>query len=409
MDATRIDHLLDVYRDGLLNDTLPFWLEHALDESRGGYFSALDRDGTVIDTDKAVWIQGRFAWLLATLYVQVEQRPEWLQAARLGIDFLQRHCFDTDGRMFFQVTREGRPLRKRRYVFSEMFAVIALAAYARASGDGASLDGASLDGAIADRARQLLQTTARRLVSGAGLQPKVDPQTRPMLSFSVPMILINTASVLRDMLADDTATQWIDWSIAQIERYFLNDGLQAVLETVGPDGQLIDHYDGRLLNPGHAIEGAWFVLAEAKRRNNDPRLIAVGTKMLDWMWRWGWDEQHGGILYFRDVRGLPVQEYWQDMKFWWPQNEAIIATLLAYQLTGEARYAQWHRLAHDWAYRHFPDPEFGEWYGYLHRDGSPVHRAKGTMWKGPFHLPRMQLICWQILQEIQEENLSRGI
>ncbi len=216
------------------------------------------------------------------------------------------------------------------------------------------------------------------------------------------MILINTASVLREMLGDETAAQWIDWSIERIERFFLNDALQAVMETVGPDGELIDHFDGRLLNPGHAIEGAWFVLAEAKRRNNDAYLVALGTKMLDWMWQWGWDDQYGGIIYFRDVKGLPVQEYWQDMKFWWPQNEAIIATLLAHHMTGDAKYAQWHEMIHEWAYRVFPDPEHGEWYGYLHRDGHPSHRAKGTMWKGPFHLPRMQLVCWQILEEMKE-------
>jgi len=119
--------------------------------------------------------------------------------------------------------------------------------------------------------------------------------------------------------------------------------------------------------------------------------------MLDWMWPHGWDGEYGGILYYRDVKGLPVQEYWQDMKFWWPQNEAIIATLLAYHLTGEPKYAQWHRLTHDWAYQHFPDPEYGEWFGYLHRDGRVAVRLKGNHWKGPFHLPRMQWICWQIL------------
>ncbi len=392
MDANRIDHLLAVYRDGLLEDTLPFWLQHGLDDQYGGYFSALDRDGSVIDTDKSVWVQGRFAWLLATMCMQVESRTEWLDAARLGVDFLQQHCFDTDGRMFFQVTRDGQPLRKRRYVFSEMFAVIAFAAYARAAADGQ----------IADRARQLFRSTVALLTSGDGLQPKVDPRTRPTQGFGVPMILINTASVLREMLGDDMATEWIDWGIDRIERFFLSDTFQAVMETVGPDGEMIDHFDGRMLNPGHAIEGAWFVLAEAKRRDNDRHLIALGTKMLDWMWKWGWDEQYGGILYFRDVKGFPVQEYWQDMKFWWPQNEAIIATLLAYEMTGDVRYARWHAMIHEWAYRYFPDPDYGEWYGYLHRDGRPSHRAKGTMWKGPFHLPRMQLVCWRILEGIKE-------
>ncbi|MFT5110341.1 MAG: N-acylglucosamine 2-epimerase [Pseudoalteromonas tetraodonis] len=170
------------------------------------------------------------------------------------------------------------------------------------------------------------------------------------------------------------------------------------METVGPSGELIDHFDGRTLNPGHAMECAWFILHEAKHRGGDTQLLALGTKMLDWMWEIGWDKEHGGILYFKDVKGLPVQEYWHDMKFWWPQNETIIATLLAHQLTGDAKYEQWHRQVHDWAYAHFPDKENGEWYGYLHRDGRISSTLKGNLWKGFFHFPRMQWYCWQLLK-----------
>jgi len=115
------------------------------------------------------------------------------------------------------------------------------------------------------------------------------------------------------------------------------------------------------------------------------------------MWKRGWDEEHGGILYFKDVYDKPVQEYWHDMKFWWPQCEAIIATLLAYQLTGEEKYAKWHRMIHDYAHEKFCDREHGEWFGYLHRDGGVSSPLKGNQFKGPFHLPRMQWYCWQLL------------
>lgn len=391
LSPARVDELIAVYRQGLLQDTLPFWLNHALDAEHGGYYSALDRQGSVIDTDKAIWIQGRFAWLLATLYVQVEARPEWLRTARSGVDFLAQHGFDTDGRMFFLVTGDGQPLRKRRYAFSEMFTVMAWAAYARAAGDAA----------LGTRAIELFQSTARRLTAPGESEPKVDPRTRPSQGFGEPMILLNVAQTLRETLGWAGAEGWIDWCLDRIRRFFLNHDYQAVMECVGPGGELIDHYGGRTLNPGHALEGAWFVLREAHHRGGDRDLLQLGTQMLDWMWRWGWDETQGGILYFRDVKGLPVQEYWHDMKFWWPQNEAILATLWAYRLTGEPRYAQWHTQIHDWAYRHFPDPRYGEWYGYLHRDGRVSHTAKGTWWKGPFHLPRMQLICWQLLEELR--------
>ena len=91
------------------------------------------------------------------------------------------------------------------------------------------------------------------------------------------------------------------------------------------------------------------------------------------------------------------------MKFWWPHNETIIATLMAYQLTGDPKYLSWHRQVHDWTYRHFPDPEYGEWFGYLHRDGRLSVPLKGNLWKGPFHIPRMQMVASKILETIIEQ------
>ena len=385
------DRLVAVYRDGLLNDTLPFWIRHSVDRQYGGFTFCLDRDGSILDTDKGMWQQCRFTWLLATLYNTVEPRQEWLDLARHGIDFIRRHGFADDGRMWFQVTRDGRPVRRRRYVFTETFGCIALAAFAKAT----------CDEEAATQARQLFRLVIEHADTPGLIPPKVEPGTRPIKGMGHPMILLATAQVLRDTIGDPLADARIDQSIEEIRRDFCKPELEAVMETVGPDGELLDHFDGRLLTPGHAIEAAWFILAEAEHRGNDGALIQLGCNMLDWMWKRGWDQEYGGILYFRDLYGKPVQEYWHDMKFWWPQNETIIATLLAYHLTGEARYAEWHRLAHDWAHRHFPDPEFGEWYGYLHRDGRISVPLKGNLWKGPFHLPRMQLVCWKLLERIQ--------
>ena len=386
----RLEALRSTYRDGLLRDTLPFWTRHAVDREHGGFLTCLDRDGTVVDTDKGIWQQARFTWLLATLYTSVERRDEWLELAQHGVDFLRRHGFDDDGRMFFTVTRDGRPLRKRRYHFSEMFTVAALAAYGEATGD--------------DRAgREALELYTR--VCGALSAPdpaaaKTDPQTRPMKALAVPMILIVTSQILRRATGETTCTKWIDRSINEIERDFMKPDHRAVLETVGPHGEVLDHFDGRILNPGHALEAAWFILDEAAVRGGDQRLLQIGTTIVDWMWERGWDAEHGGILYYTDLRDLPVQEYWHDMKFWWPQSEAIIATLMAYARTGEARFAERHTLAHDWAHERFPDTEQGEWFGYLHRDGRRSSQLKGNLWKGPFHIPRMQLRCWQLVDEL---------
>lgn len=379
--------LASFYENQLLNSTVPFWFPRSFDKEFGGFLLMRDADGSLIDDDKAVWIQGRATWLLSTLYNTVEQKPEWLEGAKLGYDFLNQYCFDTDGQMFFHVTRDGKPIRKRRYFFSETFYVIAAAAYAKASGDEQA----------AVNARRVFDQCVKYATT-PGLLPSKFTGTRPSKGIGVPMIMLNTAQQLRETIGHDSCDEWISKWIYEIETYFVKDNIQCVMEQVAPDGSIIDHIDGRTLNPGHAIEGAWFILHEAKHRNNDPHLIQLGCKMLDYMWERGWDKQHGGILYFRDVYNKPVQEYWQDMKFWWPHNEVIIATLLAYLMTGNQKYATWHKMVHDYAYSHFLDMQHGEWFGYLHRDGTIAQTAKGNLYKGPFHLPRQEWYCMQILK-----------
>lgn len=385
--------LKDFYSRQLLDDTVPFWFPRSYDLEHGGFLLMRDQDGSLIDDDKAVWIQGRATWLLSTLYNTVEKKQEWLDGAKLGYEFLVKHCFDTDGQMFFHTTRDGRPIRKRRYFFSETFAVIAMAAYSLASGDQEA----------ANKSRFLFGKCIEYATTKGLLQPKYF-DTRPSIGIGVPMIMMNTAQQLRETIGDDRCDEWISTWIGQIEDKFVKDDIKCVMEQVAPDGSIIDHIDGRTLNPGHAIEGAWFILYEARKRNNDPHLISLGCRMLDYMWERGWDKEYGGILYFRDVYNKPVQEYWQDMKFWWPHNETIIATLLAFLMTGNSKYAEWHKMVHDYSYKKFHDRENGEWFGYLHRDGTIAQTAKGNLFKGPFHLPRQEWICTQILKEHLQQS-----
>ena len=385
--------LAAVYRDSLLEDVLPFWLKYGFDREHGGFLTALDRDGTVIDDDKSMWFQGRGAWMFATIFNTVEQKSEWLEAAQSSVEFLRRHGCGPNGKLYFTTTRDGRPLRMRRYVYSEAFAAIANAAIARATGDSRAAQDAVV----------YFESYLSHSFEPGRMPAKVDSLTRPTQGIGPLMIGIATAQELRENLGDAkvkgrTYTEWIDWNIDRIERYFLKPEYEALLEVVGPDGAILDHFDGRQLTPGHAIECAWFIMHEGKLRN-DSRMVRLGLTILDWMWRRGWDEDQGGIFYFRDLHNLPVQEYWHDMKFWWPHCEAIIATLLAWTLTGDQKYLGWHEQVHQWSFRHFPDPEFGEWYGYLHRDGRISTRLKGSLWKGPFHLPRMQWYCWRLLEE----------
>ena len=377
------------YKDELLNNIMPFWMKYGWDKKNGGVYTCLNRDGSLMDTTKSVWFQGRFAFVCAFAYNHVERRQEWLDAARSTLDFIEKYCFDSNGHMYFSITADGRPLRKRRYVFSETFAAIAMSEYALATGDMS----------YAQKALKIFEDTQRFLATPGFLEPKFEAGVE-LQGHSIVMILINVGSRIREVIPDPKLTQQIDESIERLRRYFIHPEFKCLLETVGPNGEFIDTNLTRTINPGHCIETAWFILEESKYRGWDESLKQLALQIFDWSWDWGWDEEYGGIINFRDCKNLPPQDYSQDMKFWWPQCEAIICSLYAYLATGDEKYLQRHQLISEWTYKHFPDTEFGEWYGYLHRDGSVAQPAKGNLFKGPFHIPRMLVKSYSLCNEI---------
>lgn len=378
----------DTYKRELTDNIMPFWLEHGLDRQHGGLYTCLDRDGALMDTTKSVWFQGRFAFIAAFAYNHIAKKPEWLEASKHCIDFMVDHCIDTDGRMFFEVMEDGTPLRKRRYLFSECFAAIAMAEYAIASRDDR----------YAKRALELFNLIVTYLRAPGLLEPKCLPALKTR-GHSMTMILINTASRIREAIPDPVLDAQIDESLETL-RYFIHPEFKALLETVGLEGEFIDTCNGRAINPGHCIETSWFVMEEAEHRQWDRGLLDMALQILNWSYEWGWDKVYGGIINFRDCRNFPPQDYSQDMKFWWPQTETIIASLYAYWATKEERYINMHKEVSEWTFEHFPDREYGEWYGYLHRDGTVAQPAKGNIFKGPFHIPRMMIKGYMLCLEI---------
>ena len=376
------------YKGELLRNVMPFWMKCGFDRKNGGVYTCLDRDGSLMDSTKSVWFQGRFGWMTAYAYNHVEKNPDWLAASKSCCEFLEAHCFDKDGRAYFEVTAEGVGLRKRRYLFSECFAAIAYAEYSLASGDKAWARKAL---ALFRRIRKFMANPKKWTPSK--YEPAVEAQ-----GHSLTMIIINVAMVLKQVSDDPTLDAQITESVDLIRKYFIHPEFKAVLETVGPNGEFIDTLAGRVINPGHCIETSWFLMDVAVARG-DKSLLKTALMILDWSWDWGWDKKYGGIISFKDCRNLPPQCYEQDMKFWWPQCETIIATAYAYKLTGDAKYMNRHKLASEWAWKHLKDRKFPEWYGYLHRDGTVAQPAKGNIFKGPFHIPRMLVKAWELARD----------
>lgn len=382
-----------------LEECAAFWLEHGIDRQHGGVYTCLDRAGRVYSTDKSVWMQGRCAWTFAYLCHLYGVREEWKQAAESCLEFMEQFCINRQagGRMYFTVTEDGRPLRQRRYCFSEGFYAIANAEMYGITGKAEYLERAR-------RAAELIWQLNNGLIADpTGLGPKGIPSTRAGRALADPMIYLNILSVLRRTDPAHTA-EYDARANACTEAIGLHfhPELGCTLETVSPDGTpQLEHTAGRVVNPGHDIECSWFLMERANTVG-DRQLHARACTIFRQAIEAGWDREYGGLLYFIDCKGLPTEAYEHDMKLWWPHCEILIASLMAYRDTRDEYYLNWFFKTLDYCKQHFADGEYPEWYGYLRRDGLPtMPPTKGSTFKGPFHLPRMLAMVDTMLGQLE--------
>ena len=379
--------LAQAYKTALLEDVIPFWEQHSIDQECGGYFTCLTRDGSVFDTDKFIWLQARQMWTFAKLYNRLEHRPSWLATTQHGADFLRQHGRDAEGNWFFSLNQAGEPLVQPYNIFSDCFAAMAFAQYGLASGDEAALD----------LAKRTYENILKRADNPKGIYNKQVPGTRPLKGFALPMILCNLTLELEPLLTPEIVEVQIDHALHEVMEVFLEPESLLISEHVAPSGERVNSFEGRLLNPGHAIEAMWFIMEIGQRRGDQnliQRAVDVTLATLDF----GWDKEFGGIFYFLDWLGHPPQQLEWDQKLWWVHLETLVALAMGYQLTGREACWQWYQRVHAYTWEHFPDTEFGEWFGYLNRRGEMLLPLKGGKWKGCFHVPRALFRCWKIFE-----------
>jgi len=395
------DALISLYKDCLLNNVIPFWINKSGDEKFGGYFSCLDQQGEIFDTDKFIWLQCRQVWCFSMLYNLVEQKEEWLSFAIQGASFLEQHGRDKNGNWYFSLTREGVPLTQPHNIFSDCFACMAFGQLFKATGNEEH----------AKIAVDTFHGILRRKDNPKGDYAKGYPGTRPLEGFALPMILCNLVLEIEHLLDPDLVKKMIQSGIDTIMNKFYRPEFGLILESVTPDGAFSDSFEGRLLNPGHGIEAMWFIMDLAERTGN--KTLAEKAKDITLqILEYGWDSKYGGIFYFLDVKGHPPQQLEWDQKLWWVHVETLISLLKGYLHTGDERCMEWFEKVHDYTWRHFPDKENAEWFGYLNRQGEVLLPLKGGKWKGCFHVPRGLYQCWKTLEAInakKTEDIASGI
>ena len=384
--------LANRYKTELLDSVLPFWLNKSIDKEYGGYFSCLDRDGSVYDTDKFIWLQGREVWLFSMLCNKLGKKQEWLDAAIQGAEFLKKYGHNGDYDFYFSLTREGKPLVEPYNIFSNTFACMAFAQLAKATGSEE----------YAEISRRIFKRILERRGNPKGKWSKAVPGTRPMKDFALPMIICNMALEVEDIINDPQQLEkTIDECLHEVLDVFYQHDLGCMLENVSSlDNSRLDCFEGREINPGHNLEALWFMMNLGIRRN-DKALINKCVEISLSVIERGWDKEYGGIFYFLDSKGAPQQKLEWDQKLWWVHIESAIAMIKGYQLTGNKKCLEWFEKLDEYMWSRFKDPLHPEWFGYLNRRGEMLLPLKGGKWKGCFHVPRGLFEIWQILEKCE--------
>jgi len=383
-DALR---LREQYRRALFDNILPWWCEHSIDGECGGFYSCLGRDGQPYAGDKYVWMLGRQIWMLSHLYNRYEANPRWRDLAQHGASFMLGHAFREDGKMYFRLRRDGTPLATVLSLYTECFAAIGLA----------ELSKAARDDSLWERAVSMYDRILPRLGQPSDTAHLGYPLKAEFHLHAHDMLRLANAWVFNEIAPDARWEADISLSVESVLKRHWKPDLGVLLENVAPDGSaILDLPEGRMVHPGHAIESAWMLMEVARKRNDEPLMhtaIDITLKSLER----GWDEAFGGIRYLLNLDGTPTHPLEADVKLWWPHGEALYALLQAWGYTGRHDIRKWYKRVHDYTFDRFPDPDYGEWFGYLNRDGSPVFTAKGNGWKGFFHLPRVLLRGYQLV------------
>ena len=384
--------LANRYKTELLDSVLPFWLNKSIDKEYGGYFSCLDRDGSVYDTDKFIWLQGREVWLFSMLCNKLGKKQEWLDAAIQGAEFLKKYGHNGDYDFYFSLTREGKPLVEPYNIFSNTFACMAFAQLAKATGSEE----------YAEISRSIFKRILERRGNPKGKWSKAVPGTRPMKDFALPMIICNMALEVEDIINDPQQLEkTIDECLHEVLDVFYQPDLGCMLENVSSlDNSRLDCFEGREINPGHNLEALWFMMNIGIRRN-DKALVNKCVEISLSVIERGWDKEYGGIFYFLDSKGAPQQKLEWDQKLWWVHIESAIAMIKGYQLTGNKKCLEWFEKLDEYMWSRFKDPLHPEWFGYLNRRGEMLLPLKGGKWKGCFHVPRGLFEIWQILEKCE--------
>lgn len=387
----RFDNLLELYEGELLDNVIPWWMEHGIDRFFGGPMETITEDGRVTSTTKPIWSVGRALFIWSKLYNYIGTRHEWLKVADDICELILTVGPRVNWRWPQSIYRNGTPCEPSRNIYNDGFVMMGLAEYIQATGD--------------ERAKQAALATyeateERMEPANAHLAGKTDLGEHAA-AHGISMIFSLVYHQLGTALADAEILQAGYDHAVRVQDMFLDDDTGLVREFRAADGTPLEGQIGRTCIPGHAIESSWFAMEIFRNRNDADRCLRAAKAARDHL-EAGWDPEYGGIFGAIDVEtGEPTNP--DHLKNMWPHTEALYAMLLAYDVTGEQWCLDWYDRVHEWTWEHFPNVEYGEWHREVARDGSYPWDVTGPgekPRKEPFHLPRTLINSVIILRQL---------
>ncbi len=385
--------LRDFYREQLLEDIVPWWMEHAIDREKGGILTFIEDDGSVASTDKYMWSQLRALYIFSRLYTHVEQRDAWLDVARGIYDFVSEHGRNESGEWNYWLTADGDVVEGPTSIYSDGFAIMGMTEFARATGEQEPID-IALE--TYERARERLAEPGSYLTA-----PYEVPEGTK--AHGVSMIFSSVFYELGKFLDDEEIMDAGYDHAEQVMDHFRRPEKMCLLEYTSLDGSVVDIPEGRVVVPGHAIESMWFQMHIFEHRN-EPERIAQAVECVRWHTETAWDPEWGGLVLAFDSEwgGEPAWEH-AMRKFWWVHTETLYALLLSWYHSRQQWCLDWHDRVFDWTFEHFPVPEHGEWTMRLTREGKRPESLLSLIplpIKDPFHTPRALMLCVELLERV---------